>query len=384
MKYRLILAFSVFFIFIDCNKNESLIIRDEDNLKNFGDYFDFFWIKMNQNYSYWDIDKSNWDSLYKVFKPRFSKLNINSDEDKKKSISFFKQLTSSFVDSHFLITFQDKAVLDSSIYPSYIKKNNIPRKYDFTFLDLNYFDAGFVTGNYYYKENNVDKVLFTQFAKIKEKILFFSINSFALTRALNNNDKQTKNVIDSLNSYLSDDRDAFKGIIFDLRGNQGGDIADLNFLFGKLINTPVNIGYFKYKNGDGRLDYTPWIKATLNPANRNQHFSKPIVVLIDRYTASLAELFAMSLGCLPNTVLIGERTWGATSFIVNGATYGYGSFEIKNFLKAEMASGQFKYVDDVCYEGIGYPPDIEVKFNLSDYQSGIDTQLDSAIKFIFK
>ena len=57
----------------------------------FNEVFENFWIQMNTNYLYWSKDSTNWDKIYQKYKPVFQNLDINNNEDLKKSLNLFVQ-----------------------------------------------------------------------------------------------------------------------------------------------------------------------------------------------------------------------------------------------------------------------------------------------------
>lgn len=151
---------------------------------------------------------------------------------------------------------------------------------------------------------------------------------------------------------------------------------------GRLINKPLHFGFTRSKSGNGRLDYTPWIQAVISPQSINKSFNLPIVVLTDRYTASMAELVAMAVKAMPNGKIVGETTYGATGPITDFSVYNDGSFSVGNFLSVYTSSVEFKFVDGKMYEGKGFPPDIHVPFDSVNFLIGKDTQLESAVSLI--
>ena len=182
-------------------------------------------------------------------------------------------------------------------------------------------------------------------------------------------------------NYLSNPPSGFKGVIIDVRGNGGGDISDLNFLVGNLINNKLTIGHTRYKSGNGRLDYTPWAPAIVTPQTGAKAVTVPVVVLTDIWTTSMAELTAMAVHALPNGNghTVGETTWGATGPLTNNEILNGGQFTAANFLFAYTSSSMFKYIDGNIYEGKGFPPDDYVPFNLNDFQTYGDKQLEKAL-----
>jgi len=173
-----------------------------------------------------------------------------------------------------------------------------------------------------------------------------------------------------------------KGIIIDLRGNLGGQTSDLNFFVGKFIDAPLHYGFTQTKYEQGKYDYTPWIKAFINPESQSRNIDLPIIVMVDNYTASVAELVAIAFEHMPTSVLIGENTYGATGLLAPKEIYKTGSFTIPNFMVVQASSAKFKAANNQAYESIGLQPDILIPFNIDSVIVGRDLQLEKAISII--
>jgi C-terminal processing protease CtpA/Prc len=186
-------------------------------------------------------------------------------------------------------------------------------------------------------------------------------------------------VLNAFFGQLQNSSGALKGIIIDVRNNPGGEIEDLNFLAGKLVGAPLLFGYSRYKSGDGRLAYTPWIQADVVPPEANKAVTIPITVLADNYSVSLAELFAMVIHTLPNGKVVGETTWGATGPLTDNVVYNDGQFDVGSFLSVYTSSAGFKYADGRRYEGKGFPPDVAVPFDPAALSAGHDPCLEKAL-----
>lgn len=156
----------------------------------------------------------------------------------------------------------------------------------------------------------------------------------------------------------------YQGLILDLRQNPGGaldatvEVADM-FLDGGLILTQVD------RNGN-RTDYEakPGGEAT----------EIPMVVLIDRFSASGAEVVAGALRDNGRAVLIGETTFGKGSV---------------NHLR-QLSDGGALYVTIARWltpsgqqiEGVGLIPDIAVELTEQEALTGVGPQLFTAIDYL--
>lgn len=112
------------------------------------------------------------------------------------------------------------------------------------------------------------------------------------------------NVFDEVFDALADRR----GLVIDLRYNEGGLDAVALALAARLASAPVRAFGKQVKGPDG-LGAPYWID--IEPSGRG--FDGPIAVLVGPYTISAAEVGALALSSLPNVQLIGEPTFGAWS-----------------------------------------------------------------------
>jgi hypothetical protein len=48
---------------------------------NYGEIFTAFWSGMNSNYLFWDQESTNWDSVYRAYKPKFDSLDAQGYTD---------------------------------------------------------------------------------------------------------------------------------------------------------------------------------------------------------------------------------------------------------------------------------------------------------------
>src|SRR5678815_1106480 len=96
------------------------------------------------------------------------------------------------------------------------------------------------------------------------------------------------------------------GVILDLRGNQGGGDGDVPRITGMFVKPGTETGTVVQKDGT--------VKSTAEPPTPAGKpilpEGKPVVVLVDRNTASSAENLAGSLKESHRAVLVGEKTYG--------------------------------------------------------------------------
>lgn len=104
---------------------------------------------MRANYLYWDIDTTNWNGLYNMYSPIFSKLDINNVADQRLSVSYFRKMTSNLIDGHFAISFINNNLKDSSVIPAsdkIIASLTFHSPFLFQSVDSNYLNKNFPAG----------------------------------------------------------------------------------------------------------------------------------------------------------------------------------------------------------------------------------------------
>lgn len=94
--------------------------------------------------------------------------------------------------------------------------------------------------------------------------------------------------------------DGIDGLVIDLRGNGGGHLSEATSLTGLFIpEGPV----VQLKDTNGRIE-------VLDDPVPQVAYSGPLVLLVDRFSASASEIFAAAIQDYRRGVVIGQRTFG--------------------------------------------------------------------------
>jgi carboxyl-terminal processing protease len=156
------------------------------------------------------------------------------------------------------------------------------------------------------------------------------------------------------------------GIIFDLRGNVGGYVASAVDIGSQFLPENTLLFYEKYGNAK-EVKYYSHAGGMATDI--------PLVVLVNGYTASAAEIVAGALQDYQRAQLVGTTTYGKGSVqewipLVNNL----GAVRITVSLwytpKGRQISKQ------------GLTPDIEIGFTEEEFQAGKDPQLDRAVELL--
>lgn len=150
------------------------------------------------------------------------------------------------------------------------------------------------------------------------------------------------------------------GVILDLRFNTGGNVHD------KVLNFLSQRPYLQWKYREGQLTVQP----NFAPA------AKPIVLLINEYSLSDAEMTAAGFKALKLGKIIGQETYRWIIF-TSGKGLVDGSFY-------RLPSWGTYTLDGKNLEKTGVTPDIYIKNTFIDRLENKDPQLDRAIKEIMK
>lgn len=121
-----------------------------------------------------------------------------------------------------------------------------------------------------------------------------------------------------------------KRLVLDLRNNGGGLVSQAYYIANTFI--PRGQTIFTQK---GRLDGT----ADTIKSNNSNPDDTPIVVLVNRYTASASEILAGALQDHDRALIVGESTFGK-GLVQNGFPLEYGSMLLLTIAKYETPSGR--------------------------------------------
>lgn len=149
-------------------------------------------------------------------------------------------------------------------------------------------------------------------------------------------------------------KESISGLIIDLRFNGGGSLKEAADLSGMFINRgPLSI--FKYNDGG---------TFTVKDQNRGSLFTKPIVVLVNNYSASASEFFAAAMQDYNRAVIVGATTHGkATAQVILPLTenddLGFTKLTVEKFYRVTGESHQAK----------GVVPDIKLPNLYDDFKT---------------
>ncbi|GHO57842.1 S41 family peptidase [Ktedonobacter robiniae] len=172
-----------------------------------------------------------------------------------------------------------------------------------------------------------------------------------------------RGVYEQIHSAVQEAGAQLKGLVLDLRGNGGGDVEEQRRVISLFAHNQI-IASFVDKQGqrtDQRTDESiPLLHVQL-------------AALIDRGCASACDATAMDIRDLHLGRLVGERTAGVVSGPSSGFFLDDGSLVVVPVSFMQGPAGEI-------IDGIGVPPDDEVRPTQTDLATGRDPVLEKASK----
>lgn len=141
--------------------------------------------------------------------------------------------------------------------------------------------------------------------------------------------------------------DTVRSIILDLRDNGGGDNASLSVLADFL---PPGAPMVTFQARYGEEGWDQHVRNGFIP--RSRLLSYPVALIVNRRTASLAEIFVAALRDVRRAPVIGERTYG------KGTTQTWLSVGSRYAL--HLTVGAWLSPSGIAYDGVGIEPDVAV------------------------
>lgn len=144
--------------------------------------------------------------------------------------------------------------------------------------------------------------------------------------------RDVKRIIEKLN------RENVDGLIIDLRNNGGGSLSEVNNLMGLFIPYGPIV---QVKEG-GRVSY-------LGDSDMTTYFDKPVIVMVNRLSASASEIFAAAMQDYRRGIIVGTPTFGKGTIQT-----------IKNLDLGELkyTNGKFYRINGGSTQHKGVTPDI--------------------------
>ena len=175
-----------------------------------------------------------------------------------------------------------------------------------------------------------------------------------------------ENVDDSFRKAAAEiSRSTATRIILDLRNNPGGLLDSAVNLAGYFLDSGEVVTIERFGNGSSN-DY----KTSPNGQLKNY----PVIVLLNKGSASASEILAGALRDLRHSTIVGETSFG------KGSVQKVDELAKGSSLKITIA--KWFTPNGLSIDENGIPPSVPVSRSDDDYANGRDPQLDKALELI--
>ncbi len=323
------LLFFCLSLFIGCVDEEEQPDTPEGN-------FEALWKIMDEHYCFFDYKNVDWNSVYNIYKVR-----ARGDISREQLFEVLTDMLSELRDGHVNLY----SAFDYGRYWRW--HEDYPTNFSDT-LQRRYSGTDYhIAGGLKYKilDDNIGYVYYESFSNgIGEGNLDEVIQHFMFCQ----------------------------GMIFDIRGNGGGTVTNVDKIAARFCNEKTLVGYSQHKTGKGHNDFSDLEPIYIEPSS-NLRWQKPVVLLTNREVFSAANEFTQYMRCMPQVIQVGDQTGGGsgmpfTATLPNGWTVRFSACP--------------NYDRDRNQTEFGIAPDYNVAITDADFLRGKDTIIEFARNLI--
>ncbi len=172
------------------------------------------------------------------------------------------------------------------------------------------------------------------------------------------------------------------GLIIDLRGNSGGFIDAIGLIAGHFITDEATLGFTfgVEKTREKKIKFENWAPTAVSDTNRTpvvatprqDVYTRPVVILIDRGCFSACEGFTGGLQAIGRALVVGSPSGGGGGLAM--------AAELPSGAIIAFSWSVFWLPDGELIEGRGILPDVYVTSRPRDWAVGRDRVLERSIR----
>lgn len=192
-----------------------------------------------------------------------------------------------------------------------------------------------------------------------DKIIYIKLSQFG-----DSTNKDWLSLVNDLSIKSQSDK-SFKGIILDLRNNPGGYLTDATFIAGEFLKEGKTVVIEEMGGGE---------KTSLSVSRRGLFIDTPLVVLINKGSASASEIVSGALRDYKRGVLVGEKSFGKGTI--------QEAQDLGNGAGLHITIAKWLTPNSTWVNGTGLTPDVVVSQDSKDPSH--DLQLEKGIEELVK
>lgn len=336
-----ILAYSIVIIisFSSCQKIFLAAVADNTPVNNFEE----MWKGYDQWYGLFEVRGVNWDSLHAVYAPQ-----VRNNMSNAELYSLLSQLITPMNDIHVFLqpTSDGLPRYESS---TFFRQHKVQQDFSMQLIAQKYIPA----------LKKIDDQL--QYGIIEGNIGYIHFGEFGMPLSFYK--QQLPAIMEALKGT--------KAMIVDIRNHSGGDDQVSQYIAGWFAAEAKLFMTTRKRNGPTRTDFTAPLSWYVQPQGA-QPYTKPVLLLTTRWTASAGETFTWAMNTQPHVTQMGDTTAGGFSDVV--------SRELPNGWLYFVAVGDYRNAAGKSEEGIGVAPAIRKVNTRADIDAGNDPVLEAAIQ----
>jgi carboxyl-terminal processing protease len=315
--------------------------------------FEALWKTFDRRYAIFLPKRIDWQALYQVYRPKVTPKTTDDE-----LFEIMSNMLGHLNDNHVrLMTADRKRVFGAGILNRIYAERFSNMDEVGRFMRERPVDEGRITGGYETRLNGR-----FAFGRIGDDAGYFHFSGFGDIEA-------SSKVVDEIVAAFKD----AKAVIVDVRRNGGGDDRVGKAIADRFADEKRLYMVTQVRSGEKHDDFSQTKYWSVEPGGPAQ-FTKPVILLTDRFSISAAENFALAMRVLPHATIVGDFTSGCFAD-VTGDT-------LPNGWRFSISYKLFVDQDGFCWEGIGVPPDLMVVNSKEDLAKGRDRVLDLALDLI--
>lgn len=324
--------------FTSCQKILLPPISNNTPTKN----FDEMWRGYDAWYGTFEARHINWDSLYNVYHPQ-----VNDNMSNTELYNVLAALITPLDDIH------------AFLQPT---SDGLPRYESNEFFRIHKVQQDFsidvIKQNYLPALTTIDNTL--HYGLLNGNIGYIHFGAF---------DMSVKFYEQQMNSIMTALKNT-KGIIVDIRNHGGGDNIVSRYIAGLFAQERKLFMTVKKRNGSACNDFGKTEYWYVDKQGSYQ-YTKPVMLLITRWTASAGETFAWAMDTQKHVKQMGDNTAGGFTDVI--------SRELPNGWLYCVGVGDYRNADGEIKEGKGVAPETYIINTKEDIDAGKDKVLEAAI-----
>ena len=292
--------------------------------------FEDTWSFLDKNYALFESKAINWDSVHKVYSQK-----ITNDITNEALFETLANMLSTLKDGHVALS-----------------NGAITRNY-----------TGFYS---FYSNNYNESTLYKTYLldyKRTGPLVYTQVNGVGYLHIETFKTNFTAAALDSILTSMK----GVKGIIVDLRNNEGGDLNLAYLVISRFIAEAKLVKYEVSKNGTGHASFDAPSAVTIKPGG--QTFTAPVRVLTNRRCFSACNDLALFFSELPRVKIYGDQTGGGGGIPFN--------YILSNAWLLQYTGTKTLSVAGLSIES-GIQPDVKINISTLDDFNGKDPILEAA------